>query len=310
MKHILVTGATGFIGKDLVLQLSSLDCDVACLSRSIPAWANDLNNISWIRGELALTDAVHAQITEFAPDTIMHLAWQGIPDYSFETSSLNESLTKFFFEAILDAIPIKKVIVTGSCWEVGSVTGAVSPEEWHPVNDFTRAKHAIHQFLSMRAEEDDFDLIWARLFYVFGPGQKSRSLVPMMMQHLLSTGQLPELREPKNAHDFIFLRDVSFALISLINHPNAKGMFNIGSGRAYNVSAISHYLLALHDGRMRDDERLSSQQLASQPLEGGDASTFWADISSLTAVTGWTPQYSIEKGLVEALNWYKVHFNA
>src|SRR4051812_47811062 len=107
---ILLTGGTGFIGKQVALLLRQKSHDIKILGRSVDSnIQTDLTEIS---------DKAKNTILEFKPDACIHLAWQGIPDYSFETCRLNFDASVNLFQ-ILTKSGCKKIVSAGSCWEYG-----------------------------------------------------------------------------------------------------------------------------------------------------------------------------------------------
>ena len=121
---IFITGSTGFIGKHLVKNLKARGHELFLLDKDladIKEWINEVKN--------------------FNPDAVIHLAWQGIPDYGPETSAKN---LKYGLDLIenLSKIGCKWVLSAGSCWEYGGKAGKISEDaEIKPINDFTKAKN-------------------------------------------------------------------------------------------------------------------------------------------------------------------------
>ena len=113
--RVLFTGATGFIGLPIVQCLVKQGDSVLALSRSEPTMAL-ASSVKWLQADLASPATYQVAIKEFAPQVVIHLAWQSIPDFSFETSrnNLNQSLKLFSFVIGLDSC--NKILVSGSCW--------------------------------------------------------------------------------------------------------------------------------------------------------------------------------------------------
>ena len=297
MRRILVTGATGFIGSPLCQQLASCGYVIACLVRRLPKEQTIPANVTFIKGELTLNDSALRDIKVFNPDVIVHLAWEHIPEFTYETAIANLNLAIHFFEKILSHMTIETIITTGSCWENGQITGPASPHSWQPSSDFTWAKYSIYHFLKMRASHHGFSLIWARLFYVYGPGQRSGSLIPTIIEHLNAHDTLPELKSSNTAHDFVHVNDVADALSTMCEIPDLHGTFNIGSGKSFKVSDIADRLFDLHHNNI-------ASQTPALRMWNDPEHYMWADLSALREQINWAPKYEIESGLKSVLEWH------
>ena len=91
-----------------------------------------------MQGDLNNFSSVEKKIIEFQPDTVVHLAWQGIPDYSKQNSELNLDLSIKLFNFLFKKTKCKKVIVTGSCWEYGKKNGICREDDNLNINSLTR----------------------------------------------------------------------------------------------------------------------------------------------------------------------------
>ena len=202
--RILVTGASGFIGLPVIQKLEQQGHAVLAISR------NNQNEslkspVNWLKADISTPGTYRAAIQEFAPQVVIHLAWQGIPDFSFEVSrnNLNQSLDLLLFVIGLESC--KKIIVSGSCWEANILKGVCLESTKGEAKDhFTWAKHALYSWLNMMCKQKNIQLSWIRIFYVYGPRQRTESLIPSILTKL-KNGQLPDLQTPNNANDFVFM---------------------------------------------------------------------------------------------------------
>ena len=93
----LVTGATGFIGKSLVNLLLDQGHSILAISRT-ENFELQQDKITWIQSSLQLNESAMDRIREFEPEVLIHLAWEKIPDFSYETSvPENQGITPFGF---------------------------------------------------------------------------------------------------------------------------------------------------------------------------------------------------------------------
>ena len=90
--RVLVTGASGFIGLSVISHLTKINCQVLAISRKTVNATG--TNTRWLSADLSNPSTYKDSITSFSPEVVIHLAWQDIPDFSFENScqNLNQSL--------------------------------------------------------------------------------------------------------------------------------------------------------------------------------------------------------------------------
>lgn len=281
---VLVTGATGFLGKNILPLLVRSGAELAVITRNAgqSQLANE-KNISVIEGHLENLSEVENQILKFNPDCLLHLAWDGIPDYSAAVSKKNLDLSVRLVDLLMDQTSCQKFVVSGSCFEYGKASGAVTEEtpEGSP-SYIAWAKNSLKNYLSLRCSEKQRDWAWLRVFYVFGPGQRLNSLIPTLVTSY-AQGHSPAIRNPNNANDFIYVDDVARAFAYACLNSHESGVFNIGSGSLLKVSRIMQLV----------QESLAGQ--TSQAVQNTDAIGCYANIQKAKSFMKWTPQCNVEE---------------
>jgi len=293
--RILVTGGTGFIGRHLLNEIAGSDDELCIVVRAVKDDQQFGKDVQIIVGDLKDV-ATKDKIKTFSPETVYHLAWDGIPDYSLKMSLnnlfLNLELLMFFGE-----IGVDRVIATGSCWEYGTDQGQLSENMALVTNNaFTTAKSSILEMGKKISEEYDFVFVWARLFYVYGPGQSGHSLLPSLIRMGLS-GVSPEARTPWASNDFVYVKDVTKVLVAMSGSDFESGVYNIGSGSAVKIHDITRIIA----------EKLGFQISANFNNEPSSIKNpnFWADVSKLKNKISFEPT-SLESGLEDSINAFSV----
>ena len=296
---VLVTGASGFIGLPLVEKLSSSDCEVMALSRKgIEATAADTSAVYWCKADLSLPETYQKNVKAFSPDVVIHLSWQDIPDFSLDKSLLNVNQSLEFLSFILEIGSCNKILVSGSCFELNRLKGVrMESEKGIPKDDFTWAKHTLHSWLEVACAKKEIELGWMRVFYVYGPRQRTESLIPSILTHL-QNGELPELRTPKNANDFVFVQDAASAFSNAVSIPIPSGIYHIGAGFSTSVLEICRQAEQIVLGS--DSLTCELEQKTKESVCDVD---FCADYSNAEQFFDYLPKTSLLEGLEKTWQW-------
>jgi nucleoside-diphosphate-sugar epimerase len=280
---MIVTGSSGFIGTAVLSELKNRNLGSVALSRSASE--------SGLRFDFE-RDSADELFRRIKPGSILHLGWQGIPDLSEATSLKNLDLSRRFLLSAIKA-GAKRIVLAGSCLEYGELSGEVREGDLPAsLSPFGRIKRELYSSILDVAESAQCQVLNGRIFYAYGPGQRENSLVPFLFRTLLS-GEVPTLRSPDAAQDFIEVSDVASALIELCTNPSAEtGNYNIGSGKLIPVKRVASVIARLL-GQNTDSEL------------GIEPKGVFANIDRLRDL-GWTPKFSIEEGLKR----YVLHQNA
>lgn len=294
--RILVTGATGFVGRAAARLLLGRGHEVLALARDAEAARTALPGAALLQGDLARPEPLLDGLKAFAPEALLHLAWQGLPDYSEAVSQRNVELGLAAFDLAARA-GAKHVVASGSCWEYAARHGMLAEDA--PLKHdqpFPAAKNRLHAEGRAQAGAQGVDLTWLRVFFVYGPGQRPASLVPSLAAQALA-GVAPGLRCPANRNDFIHVDDVALACaLALEKRPRAGeggGAYNVGCGSSAGVADVARMVYAAL-GREELLGDLDAQAAASAPAED-----FWADTARAAADLGFAAQVGLRQGVAD-----------
>jgi len=282
--RVFLTGATGFLGSRVLSQLQGHE--ILCLSRSSQN-RSEVAHVRPLLGELAQPHKWKAEVERFAPQWCVHLAWEGLPDYSLPQCRANLDASIRLIETLVD-VGAERIVMAGTCWEYGSASGAV--KEDRPASGcgvFAATKHALRMVLESFARDRGIEYRWARIFFAYGPRQRAASLIPQC-HAAYSHGGSPDVRHPGLTQDFIYVDDVAQGIAAITQADAGSGVFNLGSGVPTTVAYVVNRV-AKHFG--------APPLFSLRQAESG----FWADISKTTAATGWKAQTSIDDGITQTL---------
>jgi nucleoside-diphosphate-sugar epimerase len=295
--RIVITGASGFIGSQLVERLSRLKCEVLAICRTKP---NDKSTspVSWLQADLSLPSTYEDRVRSFCPEVIIHLAWQDIPDFSFEKSVANHDQSLKFLSFVTGLESCKKVLVSGSCWEFDKSKGeCLESDIGMPKDHFTWAKHSVRSWLEMECLQKRISLGWFRIFYVYGPRQRASSLIPSILTHL-KNGELPSIKTSNNANDYIFVDDVVDAFANATNKEFPSGVYNLGTGISTSVLEVCRHAEQIVYGSDRLTRQLEEESQSSEPVVD-----FWAGLEMTQKQLGWKPKTSLVDGITQTWHY-------
>jgi UDP-glucose 4-epimerase len=287
---VLVTGASGFIGRALVRRLAAQGHVPVCTARHP---VEDLvDGARWIPGDLTDPGFVTRLVAEARPSVVYHLASAVTGNRSLEwvqtTLAANLTAGVNLLQAVTDA-GCDRVVLTGSCDE---------PEDGDaPCSPYAAAKWALGGYARMFRSLYGTPVTTARTFMVYGPDQPDRSkLVPYTITSLLR-GEAPQLMSGQRAVDWVYVDDVVDAFIALAEAPAAVGrVLDVGSGRLHTVRHVVETIAGIvGTGVVPSFGSLPDRQAEVEAV---------ADVAETTRVCGWAPATDLEDGLKRTVAWY------
>jgi len=282
--RIFLTGGSGFIGHYLIRELNGNQ--ILALTRKKPKLASSVG-VEWLFGDLEQTDRWEEELRQFAPEVCIHLAWEGLPDYSKEISEKNVKLSANLF-AVLRRAEVRRIVALGSCWEYGDIQGRVAEtQDTKPKSHFAAAKVQVCESFMKESSAAGMEFVWPRIFFSYGPGQRAKALLPTVVA-ALESHQLPKIKSPDLAQDFVFISDVAEAIALSSTRSKVEGIFNVGSGQLTQVG---------------DFVNIVSAQLGStfRTHVSGESIGMFASVEKLKRVVGWEPKYSLQVGVAETV---------
>ncbi len=297
---VFVTGGTGFIGPYVVRELSKKRHNLLLLSEKLESQTRKLNlpkKLKFIKGNLSNINSWKSAVENFKPDAAIHMAWEGIPNYGIKMSIKNLKYGLNLFKELAE-LGCKKIICTGSCWEYGQKQGKLNEDSpIRPSSAFVAAKNALHWLGKEIAKENNMQFIWTRLFYVYGHGQREKSLIPYIIK-CVKEGKKPEIKTPSARNDFIYVEDVAKAIVIILEKCNQSTVYNIGSGHSTSIHDIIKIVYSELNLQYKPKDKLFKSD--NPPFDN-----FWADISEIKKEIGWEPKITIKEGIQKTINYYQ-----
>lgn len=305
--NFLVTGATGFIGANLVRELVSLGENISIIVRD--------NKLNWRLSDIAnrinilecdITDPKLQEITnKIKPDYIFHLAGYGnLPheDDIYKMIDFNLKGTINLLNAVKKN-PFKLFINTGSSAEYGVKDQEMRESDvLEPINNYGVVKSAITLYCQKEAIRNNLPIINFRPFTPYGYFEGKNRLIPDVCLSALE-GRAIKVSSPGHVRDFIFIEDVVSAYIQAAKMQHNPGeIYNIGSGTQYTVKDIVEKILKITGSKSEIQwGAVAKQARYIEPKK-------WiADISKIKKILRWEPKNTIDSGLKKTIDWLSDH---
>ena len=277
-KRVLLTGATGLIGRQVAGPLTRLGYDVLPVSR----------RGAGLRGHLiddpeAVAQSAHAEC-------LIHLAWHDGPNRMGAADNLDWVSASLRLLTAFASAGGKRVVMVGSCAEY-DWTGAGRMDEatpLRPASVYGAAKAATGLAAVAGARALGLSLAWARVFFCYGPGEPEGRLFGDIIKGL-QAGHTVDCTDGLQRRDFLHSEDVGGALAALLDS-QVEGAVNIGSGRAVAVRDMIGTLA-------RQMGREDLIRLGARPRPTDDPDRIEADATRLRDEVGFTPRYDMESGI-------------
>jgi UDP-glucose 4-epimerase len=305
--RVAATGAAGFVAAAVVRRLLSDGHRVlAWLRPGTDAWRLaglegaegrleivrlDLGDLKTAEGGARAADL----LGNFRPDVFVHAAWQGVRGTTRDDPAQTENVpTGVEVVRLAAAAGAKRFLGLGSQAEYGPHDSAISEETpTRPTTLYGAAKLACGHLSLALARRLGLSAAWARLFSVYGPGERSGALIPDLARALRQGRPFP-LGDGKPRWDYLYEDDAAEALARLAVQDDAQGFFNVASGNAVPLREVMLRVGALVAPGV-------ALPIGARPSAPGDLPRLEADVTRLTRATGWRPGTGLEVGLARTV---------
>jgi len=265
-QKVIVSGATGFVGRHLVRELIVRGYQVFALVRDLEKASSmpDLKNVTLLKFDITKP---HVKISLPIDAIFIHCAWEDVRD-TLSPKHIEEHFINNYL-AIKNIIEygIKKILITGTCYEYGLQYGPLkSSSPTFPNTPYGIAKDTLHKSLRVFQSQAHFELIWARLFYMYGVGQDEKSVMSQFDRALANGDAIFNMSYGEQLLDYLPVEEVAIKIINLL--PLRDGTFNVCSG-------IPISLRRLLENKAKDARKHIKLNLGVYEYRKQDAIAIW-----------------------------------
>jgi nucleoside-diphosphate-sugar epimerase len=273
---ILVTGATGFIGNHVILKLLETKNKVIATSKNKNKaksykWFNKVKYISYDFNEKRTNLYSHFH----KPDILIDLAWDGLPNYKEKFHIIKNFPLHFNFISNLIKAGLKNVNVAGTCFEYGMQKGCLSEKlKSKPIVSYAIAKDKLRKQLEKLQINYKYYLKWIRIFYLYGPGQNEKSILPTLKKALNNNEKFFNMSGGEQVRDYLSVEKAAGYIVKIAMQNKISGIINCCSSKPITIKKlVINYL--------KKNKKKIKLNLGQYPYVDYEPMSYWGDNTKL-----------------------------
>ncbi len=255
------------------------------------------DRVTLLEADLYEEESLAAAVAAWSPETCLHLAWYVEPgQYLSSLRNVDALAASLRLISTLGNAGCRRFVGAGTCFEYDVERGWLregGPTQ--PETLYAASKLSAGLVGQQIAQSLGMQFAWGRLFYLYGPREDPRRVIPALISTLLAGKEFPATLGDQ-VRDYLYLEDVASAFAALAQ-TQEQGIFNISSGVPITMAALlgaAAYALG----------RSELLHLGAVPYRSWEPRFICGDNARLRSL-GWSPRFTLDEGLHNTIEWWK-----
>ena len=322
-RNILITGGAGFIGSHSVRLMVNKYPEDKVVNMDLLTYAGNLENLrdvenspnyTFVKGDIMSQEQVEAVFTDHDITHVIHFAAESHVD-----RSITDPLA-FLKTNILGTVNLMQVAkqkwgadeehcfyhvstdeVYGSLGDTGLFTETTA---YDPQSPYSASKASSDHFVRAYSNTYNFPVKISNCSNNYGPNQFPEKLLPLMIHNILNRKPLPVYGDGTNIRDWLYVVDHVEAIDIIFSKGRIGETYNIGGDNEIQNIELVKTLCKLMDEELGREEGESEKLITFVKDRPGHDKRYAIDASKIKDELGWTPRYTVDKGLKSTIQWY------
>lgn len=310
---ILITGAAGFIGSHTCESLIKNGNSIIGVDNFDPFYSSKLkelnlehlnqnNNFRFYKADIRDDKALNQIFSSNQVDVVIHLAAKAGVRPSIESISEYYDVNINGTVSLLESMRkngIKKMVFASSSSIYGNNQKVPFSEDDrvdNPISPYASTKKSGELLCHVYSHLYNFDITCLRFFTVYGPRQRPDLAIHKFTKLIQENKPIPFYGDGSSSRDYTYIEDIVNGIYCALNHLEGYKIYNLGESKVITLKKLVEVIETI----------LGKKAVLNQlPMQQGDVSRTFADISKARAEIGYNPAYDFETGMKKFVDWYK-----